>query len=104
MELSLATGNSLVKRVHTTITSVSTTLNSLPNAAMLSCSYDGYIDLVTGLRDGQGILTFSNGDCFDGTFVLGNPTHGTFVSIVHTLKYSGSFDENWRKSAKRERA
>ena len=51
---------------------------------MITGDYDG--DLIEGVRDGNGKLTWSNGDCYQGTFKNGL-RHGR-----------GTFEEGRRQS------
>ena len=60
--------------------------------------YEG--ELVLGLPDGYGVITYSSGDLYEGQFVKGSPNgYGTirYKSIQDLEKYSGNW-ENGKRS------
>jgi hypothetical protein len=109
-ELSAASGSEEIAkgtRVFSTSAVTASTLNGLPNTSSTSslssdphcnsnpatrAEYVGYTDVITGRREGEGTMTWSNGDTFEGVWLDGCPLQGSFVSKVHNLKYIGQFN------------
>ncbi len=62
-------------------------------SAMAQYQYKGQTDK-KGLPHGQGVMTWSDGSSFEGTFVKGNPVKGTFIKYTNgrrSAKIVGSF-------------
>jgi len=59
--------------------------------------YEG--ELVLGLPDGYGVITYFSGDVYEGQFIKGSPTgYGTirYKSIEGLVKYSGNWESGQR--------
>eukprot|EP00520_Triparma_pacifica_P019738 CAMPEP_0118665422 /NCGR_PEP_ID=MMETSP0785-20121206/18612_1 /TAXON_ID=91992 /ORGANISM="Bolidomonas pacifica, Strain CCMP 1866" /LENGTH=127 /DNA_ID=CAMNT_0006559543 /DNA_START=92 /DNA_END=472 /DNA_ORIENTATION=- len=80
------------KSMYRKVEGLYTTLNGLGGRVRdkdIASTFEGFIDAVSGHRVGEGLVKWSNGDVFEGTFVNDRPASGSFVSKQHGLKYIG---------------